>query len=230
MPDDDLRALDEYRRSFAKAYETVVGTIRQRLSLEPTGRPAKSTASIVEKLKRESIRLVQMQDVAGCRIVVGEAVEQDRAVAELREVFQGAVIVDRRAKPSYGYRAVHVMVQIDDKHVEIQIRTGLQHLWAELSEKLSDVFDPAIKYGGGDKSVTQTLERASKVIAALEAQELELANLRGRLARIPQGEERVSIEREIAEREASMKEDRRGMSESLYWSIQQVAAKRGKAE
>ena len=53
----DLRLLDDYRRSFGDAYELVVGAIQTELGLQPTGRPAKSTTSISEKLNRESIRL-----------------------------------------------------------------------------------------------------------------------------------------------------------------------------
>jgi putative GTP pyrophosphokinase len=60
ISDDDLRLLDLYRRSFSEAYEIVVGTIRKELALEPTGRPAKSTSSISDKLRRESIRLTQI--------------------------------------------------------------------------------------------------------------------------------------------------------------------------
>jgi putative GTP pyrophosphokinase len=52
----DLRLLDEYRRSFGDAYSAVVSTIRQQLALDPTGRRAKSTGAIVDKLRRESIR------------------------------------------------------------------------------------------------------------------------------------------------------------------------------
>lgn len=55
----DLRMLDEYRRSFGEAYEKVVGTIREQLNLEPTGRPAKSTSSLIEKLHREVFDLVR---------------------------------------------------------------------------------------------------------------------------------------------------------------------------
>ena len=47
----DLCELDEYRRSFGEAYEKIVGKIREELGLEPTGRPAKSTPAIVEKLR-----------------------------------------------------------------------------------------------------------------------------------------------------------------------------------
>jgi len=43
-----------------------------------------------------------------------------------------------------------------DRPIEIQIRTEDQQLWAQLSERLSDSIDRAIKYGGGD-SVTQKL-------------------------------------------------------------------------
>lgn len=59
----DLRLLDSYRKSFADAYDHVIRVIREPLNLAPTGRPAKSTTSIIEKLKRESIRLSQIQDI-----------------------------------------------------------------------------------------------------------------------------------------------------------------------
>lgn len=78
--ESDLRLLEDYRRSFGEAYETVVRTLRQRGEL-PTGRLAKSTVSIVEKLRRESIRLSQMQDIAGCRVVVRNVLEQEQFVA-----------------------------------------------------------------------------------------------------------------------------------------------------
>ena len=84
----DLRLLDQFRRSFFDAYEKVVGMIRQELALELTGRPAKSTSSIVEKLRRESIRLTQLQDIAGCRLIVPSIVEQDNVVQALAKLFE----------------------------------------------------------------------------------------------------------------------------------------------
>ena len=47
----DLRLLDDYRRSFGGAYETVVRVIRAQLWLEPTGRSAKSTSSMRSRRK-----------------------------------------------------------------------------------------------------------------------------------------------------------------------------------
>jgi len=165
--ESDLRLLDDYRRSFGEAYEAVIRTIRQRGEF-PTGRLAKSTFSIVEKLRRESIRLSQMQDIAGCRVVVANVVEQEHFVASLRIDFPRASVIDRRDKPSYGYRAVHIIAEISGKPVEIQVRTALQHLWAELSEKSSDVLDPTIKYGGGTDSWRSFLTSSSEAVAAYE--------------------------------------------------------------
>lgn len=165
--ESDLRLLDDYRRSFGEAYEAVVQTIRQHGEF-PTGRLAKSTLSIAEKLRRESIRLSQMQDIAGCRVVVADVVQQEQFVTSLRTLFPGASVIDRRDKPSYGYRAVHIIAEVVGKPVEIQVRTALQHLWAELSEKSSDVLDPTIKYGGGTAEWRDILTASSEAVADYE--------------------------------------------------------------
>jgi putative GTP pyrophosphokinase len=164
----DVRLLDEYRRSFGDAYDAVISSIRQQLALEPTGRRAKSTGAIVDKLRRESIRLSQIQDIAGCRLVVSDLAEQDRVVTSLETSFDNVDIVDRRDKPSHGYRAVHVIVCVNDKTVEVQVRSRLQHLWAELSERLADVSDPALKYGAGDPGMRQLLSDLSRMVEQTE--------------------------------------------------------------
>lgn len=119
ITESDLILLDEYRRSFGEAYESVLRTIQQQLQLEPTGRPAKSTSSIIEKLRRESIRLSQIQDISGCRLVVEGIVKQEQVVASLSTIFPGVSVMDRRANPSYGYRAVHVISHVFGKLIEI---------------------------------------------------------------------------------------------------------------
>ena len=149
---EDLVLLDEFRLSFEPGYEYVVAKLRQ-LKLSPTGRPAKSTQSVIGKLMRESTRLSQMQDIAGCRIVVDSIAQQDRIIASLHAVFRESTTYDRRGTSSHGYRAVHVVARASSVPVEIQIRTALQHAWAELSEKIADVFDPLVKYGGGPPDI-----------------------------------------------------------------------------
>lgn len=98
IEDSDLRLLDRFRLSFADAYDNVIGTIRKDLALEPTGRPAKSTTSICEKLRRESIRLTQIQDIAGCRLIVPDISTQDKVVESLGGLFNHITIVDGRLR------------------------------------------------------------------------------------------------------------------------------------
>lgn len=200
--DDDLRLLDEYRRSFGPAYDFIIRTIRETLRLEPTGRPAKSTSSIAEKLRRESIRLSQVQDIAGCRVVVADMFAQDQTIAMLREAFHQIRVIDRRVSPSHGYRAVHVIVDREPVTVEIQIRTALQHLWAELSERLADVVDSSIKYGGGDQQIIQILTTESELIAKLELFEKDFSSPPNETA-----ETHNSKIRQIQEDTARMKAD-----------------------
>jgi len=168
--------LDQYRRSYSEAYEAVVEKVRNDLSLAPTGRPAKSTTSIAEKLRRESIRLTQIQDIAGCRIIVADIASQETVVKSLSELFKDATVIDRRQQPSHGYRAVHVVVRYEEKLIEIQVRTALQQLWAELSEKFSDIFDPMVKYGGGDEFTRTVLINQSSMIANEETLEKQVAS------------------------------------------------------
>ena len=171
----ELTLLDEYRRTLGVSYDSVVGSVQKILGLPVSGRPAKSTTSIVEKLNRESIRLSQMQDIAGCRVIVGDLAEQDRAVGAIAAAFTGCTVVDRRLKPSHGYRAVHLIVRADGSPIEVQVRTSLQHLWAEMCEKCADVIDPALKYGGGPTSVREVLDTASRQVADIEELEVALA-------------------------------------------------------
>jgi putative GTP pyrophosphokinase len=195
----DLKQLDEYRRSFSDAAEHVVLMIRASTGLEPAARPAKSTTSLIEKLKRESARLTQVQDIAGCRIVVEGIDEQEKVLGRLREMFPGTAIVDRRKRPSFGYRAIHAIPRIEGMLVEIQLRTSLQHLWAELSEKLADRYGFELKYGGGPDKVRKGLQQLSQVIATYEEAEKETFLLEGVDARPILAKARRTIENAIGD-------------------------------
>lgn len=170
---EDFRLLEEYRNTFAEAHEKVAKTIRIVLSLEPSMR-AKTRESIADKLFRESIRLTQMQDIAGCRLVVADVLIQDTVVERLSRVFEKTALVDRREKPSHGYRAVHIIVDLEGNSVEIQVRTAMQQLWAELSEKLTDITGTALKYGKGDANLLKRLDEASMEISRFESLEAEM--------------------------------------------------------
>lgn len=110
-------------------------------------------------------------------MIVSNISEQQRVVDSLCQLFDDVSVVDRRANPSNGYRAVHVIVNHSGKLVEVQVRTELQHVWAELSEKYSDVIHPGIKYGRGNEQIVQSLLQTSKVISDVEGSEIEIDNL-----------------------------------------------------
>jgi ppGpp synthetase/RelA/SpoT-type nucleotidyltranferase len=168
LSEADSRLLYQFRRSFTDAHNHVAAVLRDDLHLEPTAR-VKSNASIKDKLLRQpTLQLIQMQDIAGCRVIVQSLDEQSRIVARLVQTFEHSKTRDRRERPSHGYRAVHVIVEVSPKQVEIQVRTILQHAWAELSEKLSDKFGMSLKYGGGPEKQRAALFRLSDIICTFE--------------------------------------------------------------
>jgi putative GTP pyrophosphokinase len=124
--------------------------------------------------------------------VVGDLGAQEELITQLVGVFDEAEVVDRRDVPSHGYRAVHVVLRSSGRLVELQVRTALQHVWAELSEKLSDTVDPAIKYGGGPEHVQQLLATVSSVISKQEDNE------RGMLALLADASERRQLPDKLA--------------------------------
>jgi ppGpp synthetase/RelA/SpoT-type nucleotidyltranferase len=63
---------------------------------------------------------------------------------------------------------------VDGKPVEIQVRTALQHKWAEVSEKLSDTVDTSLKYGGAVAPFRSYLDQASDLVGQTEGGEQEL--------------------------------------------------------
>ena len=209
VTDEDLEILDEFRRSHAGAYAEIIRRVRDYLDVAPTGRPAKSTTSIIDKLQRERLRLTQMQDIAGCRLVVSDSYLQSAVAESLMNHLESdgikRTMVDRRESPSHGYRAVHIVASWLDKHVEIQIRTELQHLWSELSEKLSDIFDHRIKYGGGAIEIQTILLQASRLVSAHETKENEFGSF---LNSFSSDHEMATNMREIARRKVELENQR----------------------
>ncbi len=164
VADDDLAMLQDLRREFdgalARAREEVMRAIP---GVSPTSR-LKTVQTLVGKLQREStMNLGQVQDVAGMRIVQDVSIEdQNRLAARIGDLFPGAKIVDRRAKPSFGYRAVHIIAKVDGRLVEIQIRTQLQDRWAQIVERLADHWGRNIRYGALPDEPMEAVGRYSR--------------------------------------------------------------------
>ncbi len=147
LTEPDRRLLLEFRSSFLPAYQEVVTKIRDDFGFDPTGRPEKTPESIIAKLHRGETKLSRMQDIAGCRIIVEGRPLQNEVAGRLVQLFPDARVKDRREQPSFGYRAVHVIARAQGRQVEVQVRTSLQHAWANFVESLSDSMAVDLKHG-----------------------------------------------------------------------------------
>jgi ppGpp synthetase/RelA/SpoT-type nucleotidyltranferase len=183
QPDkSDLEDLHVLLSAYDPVLASAVDAVMRDVGVVSASR-IKNTSTILEKLRRQGGHtLSSIQDLAGLRIVIdGTRAEQDRVVEQLSATFSTAPraprIVDRRAKPVQGCRAVHVIVYPESFPIEIQVRTRWQHQWAEWFERLADRYGRGIRYGEppveGGESAQQTidwmLEAADQIAEAEES-------------------------------------------------------------
>lgn len=153
----------DYRESLAASLDEVEAAVRVAVPGRAVIGRRKTADSTIAKLQRmPGLRLSRMQDAAGCRVIVQGLREQDAAVKALLERFPDARVDDLRIAPHSGYRAVHVIARTGvGEFVEIQVRTELQHQWADMSEKVAYALGMEVKYGGGSDPVRDVLDTAS---------------------------------------------------------------------
>ena len=196
-----LKRLEEFRQLFVPAYEYVEDILANKMGLKITGRPSKSTVAIIEKLRRETIRLSQIQDIAGCRVLVADLAAQDNLVLNMQVMLQDVEIDDKRRNPTNGYRAIHVIAKKLGRPVEIQVRTAMQHAWANLSEKVADEFGHSIKYGIGDVDAIRFLSQLSEATASLELIRHNKMALAQKKARLGKTKEIVRLGKKLSDEE-----------------------------
>lgn len=151
------------------------------LTARPTQRH-KRLERIVQKLARpSSTRLSKMQDIAGVRAVVPDLASLRRLQDHIeqtwnREKSHTSGIVRESATRDYialpkpsGYRAVHLIVDYNDRWVEVQLRTVHQHLWADPSERVSRVINSELKAGDGPEEVLNYFIELGAKVGSLDA-------------------------------------------------------------
>ena len=175
---DDVAMYDAYRGSFSEDLKDVIEALQSLFPDSPPAARRKTLDSVVAKLKRSTTDLGSMQDIAGCRINVPGLDDQDDAVARIQDRFKARKTDDLRDRPHSGYRAVHVIVATSGgRWVEIQVRTALQDLYAQLSERMADAFGIVMKYGGGDPFAREILQSSSARAYELDLRKRELDTL-----------------------------------------------------
>lgn len=203
----DLQQLFAHQRECIEALEQTLKGIAETVQNDPPrGVPVhvthrvKTVETLIDKLRRGTA-LSRMQDLVGIRVVGDFGLGgQDELMGRLIHRFPGARVDDRRVRPSHGYRAVHVVPKIDGFSVEIQVRTSLQHAWANATEQLADQWGRAIRYGGNptganDEEITRRVRalshwmEASQCVGEIEAAgEVMAGELTARVFRALQNE------------------------------------------
>ncbi|WP_180874101.1 RelA/SpoT domain-containing protein [Stenotrophomonas maltophilia] len=184
-----MLVIDNWRAAHAYPLNTFQATLRKRLSSlglnsksAPVGQRLKRLPSIEKKLHRNpQMKLERMQDIAGLRAVVPKRIH----LREIRRLYEQESrlmhhlhgVYDYVAKPKDdGYRSVHLVYQYlsatspeyDGLHVELQLRTQLQHAWATAVETVDLFTGQAIKTGSPRPSWAWFFKLASAAFASLE--------------------------------------------------------------
>lgn len=153
---------------------------------EVTSRP-KTLDTLRQKLQRDRRTPLQsVQDIAGVRFEAEMSLDEQDAVAHaICGVFDhdpNVSVHDLRASDHSGYRAVHIWLRLPAR-VEVQIRTHLQGLWANMYEGAADVLGRGIRYNELPRDETERRivvglrELSTKRIAVIEKDRNEVASI-----------------------------------------------------
>lgn len=161
--------LDLLRKNAIKADKNAL--VVQRLKRE---------ISIFRKLHRQrTMNLCRMQDIAGCRAVVGNNRKVYNVYSRLKNSTTKNILFRERdyiASPKdSGYRGIHLIYKYNGSKekfrnllVEIQLRSRIQHSWATAVEVAGTFTDQALKASIGDSDWLEFFKCASAEFAKLE--------------------------------------------------------------
>lgn len=137
----------------------------------------KRRPQILRKLRRFHVRLSQLQDIAGARIILDTNHDVDDVVSYLQKVIseQSDILIVHdadyriRGRDDSGYRARHIVLQKDGYKIELQLRSRIQHYWAETIERTSVAYGHFLKELQGDLRVLEYFKQLSGVLHEFES-------------------------------------------------------------
>jgi len=141
--------------------------IAQRIKRKP---------QILRKLNRFSSRLSQLQDLGGVRIIFEKNIYIDKFIDFIknklskRHYFSIDRITDYREKgrDDSGYRAVHLILIHKEMKIELQLRSRIQHNWAERIERTSIIYGHYLKELKGDQQILDYFKSLSNIFYEIE--------------------------------------------------------------
>ena len=183
---EDLHALADtliyYRQVLERSHTEVARLCAEIPHAEPMAPRVKTMRTTLQKLHRHADlhSLAQIRDLAGLRVVVhGTRADQDDVVARIAATLpdgdRPAKVIDRRTDPRSGYRAVHLEIRREGILMEVQVRTALQHQWAELFERTADRLGRGLRYdepvllSPEAETLLRVLDETAAIIDVVEA-------------------------------------------------------------
>jgi ppGpp synthetase/RelA/SpoT-type nucleotidyltranferase len=156
--------------------QTVIELLREANidvhSVEARGKERKSLIQKVSRPDKTYEVLEEITDIVGVRIITyfEDSIEQIAKLVEQKFKVRFHDSSDKRSEEQFGYRSVHYICEISNFVFELQLRTILQHAWAEIEHdlgyKVSDAIPESIR------------RRFSRVAALLEIADHEFVTIR----------------------------------------------------
>jgi hypothetical protein len=158
-PRDASDVVDQWRATHADAMAWVGLRVAERLAragldFRVAQRLKRKPQMISKLLRAGTMRLSQMQDVGGCRVLLQGLDDVEEARSRLvmragRYEVAGEANYCEAGRPVTKYRAVHLVLLRGGRAVEVQLRTRRQHAWAEAVERVAERTGHALKDGQG---------------------------------------------------------------------------------
>lgn len=127
------------------------------------------------------MRLSQMEDIGGCRVVLPNLDEVYAVLGRVRRNWPEADVTDYVETPKDdGYRGIHIIKRRDGRLIEVQLRTTGQHEWAEAIETFGPRLGFDLKDGEGPADVREYFKLAADRIARTERGEAPDGELEAR--------------------------------------------------
>ena len=176
-----VEAFDEYRKNHLDPLSQTTVELQQWLNSYGSeyfiAQRLKRKPQILRKLRRFSVRLSQLQDIGGSRIIVDKDSDVDKVVAFLNSKFENQEEVNILRQTDYrgegredsGYRAYHIIMERNGCKLELQIRSKIQHYWAETIERTSIVYGHHIKELEGHPVVIDYFKNLSDMFYEIES-------------------------------------------------------------
>lgn len=160
--ENDIAVLNAYRQTYAGPLLSVrmgLTSFRNTIGCPSaliTQRTKRFDRIVLKLVRFPTVRLSQMQDVGGIRVVLSDLQDEENMVERILLNWQDDVVRhdDYVADPQpSGYRGHHIVVKRAGRIVEVQVRTENQHTWAESVESSGRLIDRELKWGDGPGEV-----------------------------------------------------------------------------